>query len=302
MKKKKSGIQDQFYFSSYFAQFGKIESYTFLKRTPQRHSSAALITYGLSVDINSIIRHNQRMQFDGHSLCLRRTLPSTRPAFECFMSSNELLISLTDISTDEQFNEINIRKYFSKYGSIVSCRMVIRHTTYLIDFVDTNSVDCAILDEPHFYNKNELILRKYISPNRIGVFRSKKILMNQQNKKSRWSFFETIRRLKDITEAIQFGQKIELRLIKCSYEEKKFKFNRKQIDEMMKLIIQLRKKSNELNGNIQRIIENNNSLKLFMEQNQRIRKYVSDLYKVKIENEQKRINELKEAIDLLNLF
>jgi RNA recognition motif-containing protein len=96
---------------SHFSQYGKIESFTFLTKTSQRHSAAALITYGLSVDINYIIQHNQRINFDGNTLLLRRTLPINSPAYERFMSTNELLISLDKISNDEEFNEINIRNF-----------------------------------------------------------------------------------------------------------------------------------------------------------------------------------------------
>jgi hypothetical protein len=69
----------------------------------------------------------------------------------------------------------------------------------------------------------------------------------------------------------------------------------------MKLTIQLRKTSEDINANIQRMKEKNNCLKLFIEQNQRIRKYVIDLYEKKIDNEQRRVNELREAIDLLSI-
>lgn len=214
------------------------------------------------------------------------------------MSTNELLISLDYRSNDKQFNEINIRKYFSKYGSIVSCRCIIVYTTYLIDFVETNSVDWAILDEPHVYNEQELILRKYISPDRIRNFRSKKILVDQDNRKLKISLFERIRRLKDIMEAIQFGQKIELKLIKCSYEEKILKYN----EEIKKLIIQLRKTCDQMNEDNQQMKRKNNSSKLIIEQNQRIGKYITDLYKTKIENEQNRVNELRQAINSLSLY
>jgi len=214
------------------------------------------------------------------------------------MSTNELIISLDYLSNDKQFNEINIRKYFSKYGSIVSCRSIIVYTTFLIDFAETNSVDWAILDEPHLYNDKELILRKYISPDRIGNFRSKKILFNQDNRKLKISLFERIRRLNDIIEAIQFGQKIELKLIKCSYEEKILKCN----EEIKKLLIQLRKTCDQMNEDNERIKRKNNSSKLIIEQNQRIGKYIADLYKTKIENEQNRVNELKQAIDSLSFY
>jgi hypothetical protein len=201
------------------------------------------------------------------------------------MSSNELLVSLNSRSNDKQFNEINLRKYFSQYGSIVSCRIVINYTTFLIDFVETNSVDSAILDEPHFYNENELILRKYVAPNRVEYFRPRMI--------EKFSFFERVRRLKDIIQAFEFGQKIELKLIKYSYEEKLLK----STNEIKKLIIQLQKTCNDMKVDNQRMKEKNNSLKLTIEQNQRIGKYIRDLYQIKIENEQNRIYELKKAIN-----
>jgi RNA recognition motif-containing protein len=259
---------------SHFSQFGHIESYTFFQKTSQRNTAAALITYGLSVDINYIIQQNQRISFDGHNLLLRRTLPMHRPAYERFMTSNALLISLANLPNDKEFNEITIRKYLSKYGSIVSCRTVIRCTTFLIDFVDTTSVDWAILDEPHFYNEKELILRKYVTPDRLRLFRTKKILFDQ----NKFSFLEKIRRLEHITEALKFGQRIELKLIKSSCEEK--------------IIRQLNKMCDDMNGK-------NNSCKLIIERNQQIRKDIIDLYKNKIENEQNRAQELKTAIDLL---
>ncbi|CAF1066119.1 unnamed protein product [Adineta steineri] len=285
---------------SYFSQFGKIESYTFFAKNSDRHCAAAIITYGISTDIDYIIKQNQRIEFDNRHLFLRRTLPIVRPAFERFMASNELLLSLTYLSDDEQFNEINIRKYFIKYGPIVSCRVVIPYTTFLIDYVDVNSLDCAILDEPHFYNDNELVLRKYISPNRVDSSRLKRLLSNQNNKTTKFSFQERVRRLKHMTEAIQFVQKVEFRLIKCSYEEKKIKVNKKQNDDMIQLNIELRNKSNDLNRDIEQLKQTNNSLKLLIEHNQRTQKHMVDLYKEKIQYEQNKANELKEAINLLN--
>jgi hypothetical protein len=282
-------LKNNFSFSSFFSQFGKIESSTFFPKTSQRHSAAAIITYGLSVDVNKIIKDNQRITFNGQNLFLRRTLPIIRPAYERFMSSNQLLVSLDSLSNDKQFNEINIRKYFSKYGSIVSCRIVILYTTYLIDFVEINSVDWVILDEPHFYNDKELILRKYVSPNRIGNFRTKN---------TKFSSLEKIRRLKHIIEAIEFGQKVELKLIKSFYEEKIIKYN----EGIKKLTIQLRKICDQMNEDSERMKEKNNSLKLIIEQNQRIGKYITDLYKTKIENEQNRVNELTQAITSLSFY
>ncbi|CAF4281019.1 unnamed protein product, partial [Adineta steineri] len=92
----------------------------------------------------------------------------------------------------------------------------------------------------------------------------------------------------------------EFRLIKCSYEEKKIKVNKKQNDDMIKLNIELRNKSNDLNQDIEQLKQTNNSLKLLIEQNQRIQKHMIDLYKEKIQYEQNKANELKEAINLLN--
>ncbi|CAF4233923.1 unnamed protein product, partial [Rotaria sp. Silwood2] len=211
---------------SYFSQFGIIESYTFFPKTTLRNSAAAIITYGSSVDINSIIKNNQRIKFNDHPLFLRRTLPVTRPAFERFMSSNELVVSLENSNDDKQFNEISIQKYFSQYGKITSCRIIIPSRAFLIGFIEANSVDCAILDEPHFYNENKLILRKYVSPSRIDLFRTNKSLFDKNNKNIDYSFSEQIRRLKHIIEAFQFGQQIQINLIKYSYEDKKNKFNK----------------------------------------------------------------------------
>lgn len=212
------------------------------------------------------------------------------------MSSNQLLISFDSLSNDNQFNEENIRTYFSKYGSIVSCRIVITSTTYLIHFVEANSVDWAILDEPHFFDNKELILRKYVPRDRIKLFHSKNIF--SENRKIKYSFFERIRRLTDIIEAMKFAQKIELKLIQYFYKEKTLKYN----EETNKLTLELKKNYFNIDKDIQRIKEKNNSLKLIIEQNQRIRKHMTNIYKTKIQNEQNRMNELKEAIDLLEEF
>ncbi|CAF1099954.1 unnamed protein product [Rotaria sordida] len=295
-----SDITDEDNLISYFSQFGTIESYTYFPKTPQRNSAAVIIAYGLSVDIDSIIKNNQRKKFDDHILFLRRTLPCTRPAFERFMSSNELVVSLDKLNNDKQFNEINIKKYFSKYGKIVSCRIIIPFRTFLIGFIEGNNVDCAILDEPHYYNENKLILRKYISPNRIDLFRTHKNLFDKNNKNINYSFSEQIRRLKHIIEALQFGQKIQLNLIKYSYDNKKIKFNREHNDDSMKLFIQLKNICNYMNKDIEQMKEKNSFFKLMIEQTQGIKKNIIDLYKKKIKNEHYRFNQLKEVIDLFN--
>ncbi len=268
-----------FLFSSYFSQFGKIESYTFFPKSPQRQNASALITYGLSVDVGKIIENYQGMRFNGHHLFLRRTLPSNRPMFEQIMSSNELLISLKSPSNDEEFNEINLRNYFSKYGSIISCRIVIIHMTFLIKFVETHCVDSAIIDEPHFYNNQELILRKYVSPNRIIFCRPKDMLFDEDNRLNKFPLAERIRRLKHIVEAFQFGYEIELKLMKYSYQEKISK-----CEDMI------------------RMKNKNQAVKLTIEDKRRMGKYMNDLYQIKIKNEQNRINELIKAIDSLTFY
>ncbi|CAF0946411.1 unnamed protein product [Adineta ricciae] len=144
---------------AFFSQFGKIENFIFFTKCSRRPNPAAMITFAEHTDIDYIIQHYQYVQFDTNSLSLRRTLPRNRPAFERFRSSNELLVSLPSFSTDQEFNETNIRQYFSQYGSVVFCRTVIPLTTFLIDFVDRNSVNHAIVEEPHFYNDQQLVLR-----------------------------------------------------------------------------------------------------------------------------------------------
>ncbi|UJR10646.1 hypothetical protein I4U23_014841 [Adineta vaga] len=282
----------------YFSQFGKIECFTFLIKCYRRHTSAAMITYARQTDMNYIIQHSQCVEFDNQTLFLRRTLPMERPAFERFMSSNELLVSLPSLSKDQQFNDVTIRMHFSQYGSIVFCRAVIPSTTYLIDFVNSNSVDCAILDEPHFYNDKQLILRKYVSINRLGLRQTNRTLSFQGNMMSRSNLRERIRRLNHVIEAIEFGRKVEIRLTKCMYEEKKVKLNKKQDEE----INSLREKSNDLNSTIKKLNKSNDSLKLLFEQSRRRKAQLIRLYKDKLQQEQKRIKELKEAIDLLKLF
>lgn len=250
-----------------------------------------IIIYKSSVDIDKTIQKYQGILFDKRKLFLRRTLPITQPPYERFMSSNALLVSLnlysTSSSNDQQFNEKNIRLYFSKYGSIVSCRVVMIYTTYLIYFNETNSVDYIIFNEPHFYNNKELIIRKYISPDRIRLFLSNDGFY--RNRKIKYTTFERYRRLKDIIEATKFGQDIELKLIENFYKEKMLNKNEeKHID-----ILQLKKQCDDLK-------EKNFLLKIIIEQNQRIRKYIIDLYKSKIEIQRNRMNALKCAIDLLS--
>jgi hypothetical protein len=57
-----------------------------------------------------------------------------------------------------------------------------------------------------------------------------------------------------------------------------------------------------MNEDNQQMKRKNNSSKLIIEQNQRIGKYITDLYKTKIENEQNRVNELRQAINSLSLY
>ncbi|CAF1366924.1 unnamed protein product [Rotaria magnacalcarata] len=287
---------------SLFSKFGTIESYTFFSKTSQRNSAAAIITYGLGIDVNSIIRRCQRIKFNDRTLSIRRVLPPTRPAYERFMLSNELVISLDCPTDDSEFNQTNVRKYFSKYGTITSCHIIIPDQTFLLGFIQSDSVDCAILDEPHFHNDNQLIVRKYISPSRIDQYFTDIIRFDQDNKKMNISISEKFRRKKDVIEAAEFGHNIQLNLIKNWYEEKKKMCNKMGNDEMMKLIIQLRKRCDDMNKEIEKLEKKNSFSKLMIEQTQQIKYNITDLYKRKIENERNRVKQLKEAIDLLNII
>jgi RNA recognition motif-containing protein len=242
-----------------------------------------LITYGLSVDVNEIIENYQGIRFNGHQLVLRRTLPMTRPMFERIMVSNELLISLKFPLNDEEFNEKNLRNYFCKYGSIISCRIVIIHKTFLIGFAETHCVDTAIIDEPHYYNNQELILQKYASPNRIGSFRSKEMTSDGNDRLNKFPLAERIRRLKHIIETFELGYEVELKLMKSTYQEKILKY--------MNMIEDIRRMKNK-----------NQALKLTIEDKQRMGKSIRDLYRIKIEHERNRVNELIQAIDSLNFY
>ena len=194
-----------------FSQFGNIESYTYLRKSFQRNHTAILITYDLSVDLNKIVENYQGIRLDENCLHLRRLLPRNRPMFERVLATNKLIISLNYPSNDDEFNENNIRKYFSKYGSIISCRILIDRTEFLIEFIRSDTVDAVIVDEPHYYNDQQLILRKYVSSDQVLSFHSNAIPLQS---------IETIRRLKDLIEALELSYEVELKLIRRSCQEK----------------------------------------------------------------------------------
>lgn len=254
-----------------------------------------MITYAASTDIDAIIERYQRVEFDKHSLFLRRTLPKTRRPFERFMTSNELLVSLPDVSTDEQFNETTLRQYFCKYGSIVSCRVVIAFTTFLIDFVHSSSVDRAVLDEPHFYNENELILTKYMSPRRMQNDQIPWLLARESRSRDGFVLMETIRRLNDAIEAIEFGQSVALRLTKREYERKHTKLAKKEAEGMN----ELQQRWAELSVNVQRMKESNRSLARSIEESARMKEERSLSYAGEIEDVRSRRGQLKDALQYL---
>ena len=289
---------NKFCFSAFFSQFGKIENFIFFTKCSRRPNASAMITFAEHTDIDYIIQHYQYVQFDTNSLSLRRTLPKNRPAFERFRSSNELLISLPSLSTDQEFNETNLRQYFSRYGSVVFCRTVIPLTTFLIDFVDRNSVNRAIVEEPHFYNDQPLVLRKHVSLNRAELYRTSRSFSKLENTTDRPYLKEGIRRLNDTTEVIRFAQQVELRLIKRTYEAKHAKLCKKQNESLMNLT----EKLSDLKANIRQIKNINNSLEVLLQQSQQSKRQIIDSYEDKLQQERQRIDQLKEAMNVLTVF
>ncbi|CAF1579523.1 unnamed protein product [Adineta ricciae] len=286
---------NKFCFSAFFSQFGKIENFKFFTKCSRRPNAAAMITFAEHTDIDYIIQHYQHVQFDTNSLSLRRTLPTNRPAFERFRSSNELLVSLPSLSTDQEFTETSMRQYFSRYGSVVFCRTVIPLTTYLIDFVDLDSVNRAIVEEPHFYNDQQLVLRKYVSLNRAELYHTSRNFSKFENTTDRFYLKEGIRRLNDTTEVIRFAQQVELRLIKRTYEAKHMKLYKKQNESLMDLT----EKLSDLKAKIRQIENINNSLELLLQQSQQTKRQMIDYYEDKLKQERQRIDQLNEAINLL---
>lgn len=229
-------------------------------------------------------------------------LPPSRKPYEFFILSKELVVSSEYSNEDKQFNEINIQKYFSKYGRIMSCRTVIPYKKYLISFMNTNNVDCAILDEPHLYNETMLKLQKYTSPMRINLIHSKDIFCNENEENTKFSGLEKIRRLKHVIEALEFAQQVQIELIKYTYETKRIKQNKNHNDDILILSSNLRKKCGDISTDIKRMKTNNSFFKSKIEQIQLIKAHIVVFYEKKIENQQNRANQLKEAINLISIF
>lgn len=240
--------------------------------------------------------------FDNSRLFLRQMLPKTLPGLENFLSSNGLVISLDYLNSDKEFNEINLQKYFSKYGTIVSCQIIIPNRAFLLGFIKSNSVYLAITDEPHFYNGYYLILRKYISPTRINNFYLRNMKSYENIGKRRTDRLKTIRDLKDIIEIQKFGQQIQLNIMKHSYEQKKNKSHKKGNDDSIEVITQLRKNCHDINKNIERMTIKNSLLRSMIKEIQGQKKITIDFYMKEIQNEQSRVEELKNSVELLSSF
>ena len=233
------------------------------------------------MDVDRIIRECQHLRFDYFTLSLRRTLPAYRPAFERFLVSNELLLTLPVTVYDEEFNQNSIRAYFCRYGSIDSCRILIPHRTYLIDFVNISSVNRAIIAEPHYFNGQPVLVRKYVSPDRIDLSRA-----TDKEKRLHCSPAERIRRLKHLLEAFQFGYKIQLILIQRSCAEKEWLMAWKRRCETTEDELQQWKKKNQC-------------LKRSIEQNDCLRSDLIEKYQRSVDAEQKRAQLLQDAINFL---
>ena len=279
-------------FSSFFGQFGPIDNHVFFAKTRDRRSAAAILTYHSAVDIDRIIRENQHLRFDHFTLVLRRTLPAHRPAFEQFMTSNELLLSLPLSTYEAEFNENSIREYFRQYGLIISFRVLIPHRTYLINFADTSSVDKTIIAEPHLFNHRPVLVRKYVSPDWIHHATLKNQAMQLQ-----CAPVEKIRRLKHIIEALQFGYKVQWILIRRSYLEKILRLHRERGEKPS--FDTWNTRCEGIEDEIQQWKEKNQCLNGSLQQSHRLGTDLIERYQKNIDKEQKRAQQLKEAIDFL---
>jgi len=131
------------------------------------------------------------------------------------------------------FVKKNIILYFSKYGQTISCKQLIDREKYLLEFVDYDSVDCAILDIPHYCCEDEVILQKYVEPERfveLGLLQDRIYArVNSESKrhvkhvrKSSQKLLKKIERMKNLIESLHLCQETKLELLQLSYQKQIF--------------------------------------------------------------------------------
>ncbi|CAF0934534.1 unnamed protein product [Rotaria sordida] len=150
---------------TYFEQFGTIDHYSF---TSPNGGGIVFITYTNPKSVDRCMTSRPH-RIDGQHLYVKRAIPyNAEYPREHIDSSRDIMIVIDSINVDE-LSLKDLREYFSSYGTLYACKYCheANFDYILVEFADYDQVDRIILDKPHYFNKHELNIMKYIAANKI---------------------------------------------------------------------------------------------------------------------------------------
>ncbi|CAF1104756.1 unnamed protein product [Rotaria sordida] len=288
----------------YLEHFGQVDECQLFEANHRRWTCFAFILMRTPDSINQLM--STRPHFlDNRRLYIKRALPDQcSNKIEHFLTSENVLIQFKNSENQEinepDFNEENIRNYFQTYGNILNLYLL-KNNRCVIEYSDYDSVDCIILDSPHYFNSHELHIDKYYSTEQLKQLDRMFIHNHElplpgageddehvgQFLHSRRYLNMRIRLLNDSILSVKISNEIKLETIHRGFL---LTINRRK--ELLEQIKELNKQCQILHEKNQTIKENNQNRFQF---NNKLEK----IYQKQIHDEQNKQNEWREKIELL---
>ncbi|CAF1023562.1 unnamed protein product [Rotaria magnacalcarata] len=154
----------------YLEHYSQVDECQLFEANHRRWTCFAFVLMRTPDSINRLMSTRPHY-LDNRRLYLKRALPDQcSNKIEHFLTSESVLIHFKDLKNQEihepNFNDENIRNYFQTYGYILNLYLL-KNNRCVIEYNDYDSVDCIILDSPHYFNSHELQIDKYYSTEQL---------------------------------------------------------------------------------------------------------------------------------------
>lgn len=156
----------------YVEQFGQVDQCQLFEANQRRWSNFSFVLMRTPDSINRLMSTRPHY-LDNRRLYLKRCLPeqySNKVAH--FISTENVIIQFKNNDKQQidqpDFNEEHIRTYFQTYGNILNL-ILLKNNRCVIEYSDYDSVDCILLDAPHYFNSSELQIDKYYTSEQIKL-------------------------------------------------------------------------------------------------------------------------------------
>ncbi|UJR29050.1 hypothetical protein I4U23_010265 [Adineta vaga] len=288
----------------YLEQYGQVDQCQLFEANYRRWSCFAFVLMNTPDSINQLMATRPHF-LDNRRLYLKRELPEQcSNKIEHFITSENVLIQFKSKQNQEinepDFNEENIRTYFQTYGKILNLCLLKNHRC-VIEYNDYDSVDCILLDSPHYFNSHELQIEKYYATEQLKHLERMFITQPETPDcgngeddehaehvlRSRRYLTMRIRLLKDCILSINISNEIKLETIQRGFQ---MTMNRRK--ELLEEIQQLNKQCQILHEKNQSMKEMNETR---LETNQNLEK----TYQEQIDKEKAKQNEWKKRMQTL---